>query len=215
MGVRVRFWNLKRHRRCEPPGFHRDLLNPSRLWGKRPDGLSQRRMLANWAVVILLTGLLAACENEATTSINQELLRIDKELYLGHTYKVPIASYLLCPRPDLPINQGNDCVLTDDKGAIAVVDLVGSNGQIYGKLHLSNGSEGYILEEDLRRLDRQSHPSPKIGMTESEALDTSWGTPENKNVTTTGRHRSEQWVFPSYGYLYIEDGFLTTIQRTE
>ncbi len=72
-----------------------------------------------------------------------------------------------------------------------------------------------MFEEDLRLIDRLSRPSPKIGMTESEALDTIWGTPDKKNVTIVGRHRSEQWVFPSFGYLYLEDGVLTAIQRTE
>jgi hypothetical protein len=169
---------------------------------------------ASRTVLVLIAGSFIGCETEATTSINQQLLAIDKEFYLGHTYK-SAASYNLCPRPDLPINQGNDCVFTDDKGVTSVVDVIGSNGQIYGKLRLSDGREGYVLEEELRLLYQLSRPGPKIGMTESEALDTRWGTPENKNVTTTGRHRSEQWVFPSYGYLYIEDGFLTTIQRTE
>jgi hypothetical protein len=127
---------------------------------------------------------------------------------------VPFASYNFCPRPDLPINQGNDCVLVDDKSP-TVLDVTASQGQIYGKLRLSDGREGYVLEEDLRFLATQSLPRPKIGMTEDEALDTNWGTPDKKNVTVTGRHRSEQWVFPSFGYLYIEDGILTTIQRTE
>jgi hypothetical protein len=138
----------------------------------------------------------------------------DKEIYVGHTYKVPFASYEFCQRPDLPINQGNDCVVADDKSP-TVLDVTASRGQIYGKLHLSDGREGYVLEEDLRTLDRQSRPKPKIGMTEDEALETNWGIPDKKNVTVTGRHRSEQWVFSSVGYFYLEDGILTSIQTTE
>jgi hypothetical protein len=170
--------------------------------------------VANQTVLILIAGSLVGCESEATTSINQQLLAVDKDLYLGHTYK-SAASYDLCPRPDLPINQGSNCVYTDDKGVTSVVDVIESNGQIYGKLRLSDGREGYVLEEELRLLHQLSRPNPKIGMTEDEALDTNWGTPDKKNVTVTGGHRSEQWVFPSYGYLYIEDGVLTAIQSTE
>jgi hypothetical protein len=128
---------------------------------------------------------------------------------------VPINVQLLCPRPDLPINQENDCVIASDHGVTTVVDVVEAHGQIFPKLRLSDGKEGYILEEDLRLLDTESWPSPKIGMTESEALHTNWGYPERRNARTIGTRRSEQWVFPSSGYLYIEDGVLRTIQQTE
>lgn len=135
--------------------------------------------------------------------------------YIGKTYKVLINVQDLCPAPDFPINQGNNCVLVTDHGATTVVDVVEAHGEIFAKLRTSDGREGYVPEEDVRLLDRETKPSPKIGMSESEALDTSWGEPDKRNTTETAGHRSEQWVFPSFGYLYIEDGVLRSIQRTD
>ena len=52
-------------------------------------------------------------------------------------------------------------------------------------------------------------------MSESEALDTNWGYPEKTNTTESAGHRIEQLVFSRYGYLYIDNGVLRTIQRIE
>lgn len=51
-----------------------------------------------------------------------------------------------------------------------------------------------------------------IGMTESDVLQSSWGRPRHVNRTTTARGTREQWVYGG-GYLYFENGILTTIQN--
>lgn len=60
--------------------------------------------------------------------------------------------------------------------------------------------------------DQANSPEPAIGMTSDEVLSSKWGNPNKKNVTTTADGTSEQWVYDSYGYVYLDNGIVTTIQ---
>ncbi len=51
-----------------------------------------------------------------------------------------------------------------------------------------------------------------IGMTAERVLLSSWGKPNDINRTTTSRGIREQWVYDG-GYLYFQDGVLTSIQN--
>jgi hypothetical protein len=51
-----------------------------------------------------------------------------------------------------------------------------------------------------------------LGMTDDEVLDSQWGKPSHVNRTTNKHGVREQWVYPG-GYLYFEDGKLTSIQN--
>lgn len=51
-----------------------------------------------------------------------------------------------------------------------------------------------------------------VGMTKDDVLASSWGRPERVNTTTNSRSVREQWVYRG-GYLYFENGILTTIQN--
>lgn len=55
----------------------------------------------------------------------------------------------------------------------------------------------------------------KIGMTQQDVLDSSWGKPDTINRTTSASGTREQWVYRSRvsGYLYFENGVLTTVQH--
>ena len=53
----------------------------------------------------------------------------------------------------------------------------------------------------------------KIGMTASEVLASTWGTPKDKNKTTTANGVNEQWVYSSGKYVYLKDGIVTAIQE--
>ena len=55
---------------------------------------------------------------------------------------------------------------------------------------------------------------PYIGMSKFDVeYNCSWGKPSDKNITETVYGVSEQWVYPGYGYIYIDDGYVTAIQR--
>jgi hypothetical protein len=52
-----------------------------------------------------------------------------------------------------------------------------------------------------------------IGMSQQDVLDSSWGRPERVNRTTNAYGVREQWVYGGSGYLYFENGTLTSIQN--
>lgn len=60
--------------------------------------------------------------------------------------------------------------------------------------------------------DQMNSPEPAIGMTTDEVLSSKWGKPNKKNVTTTASGTSEQWIYDYYGYVYLDNGVVTTIQ---
>lgn len=58
-------------------------------------------------------------------------------------------------------------------------------------------------------------PKAKIGMTAKQVLDqSSWGSPDKINRTTTAQGFREQWVYRSDAYLYFTNGKLTAIQNS-
>jgi hypothetical protein len=51
-----------------------------------------------------------------------------------------------------------------------------------------------------------------VGMTQEEAIGSSWGKPKSINSTITASGRHEQWVYGGSNYLYFDNGRLTSIQ---
>ena len=51
-----------------------------------------------------------------------------------------------------------------------------------------------------------------LGMTREDVLASSWGRPRKVNTTTNVYGTREQWVYDG-GYLYFQDGILTSIQN--
>jgi hypothetical protein len=62
---------------------------------------------------------------------------------------------------------------------------------------------------------RKKREGVRIGMTEQDVLDSSWGRPTSVNRTTTAHGTHEQWVYGNAhnGYLYLDNGILTSIQN--
>lgn len=67
--------------------------------------------------------------------------------------------------------------------------------------------------EGQRDLARRRKEGVGLGMTADQVEQSSWGRPAKINRTTTVRGVREQWVYPSGGYLYFDDGVLTAIQN--
>jgi hypothetical protein len=59
---------------------------------------------------------------------------------------------------------------------------------------------------------RRKKEGVSVGMTQDEAIASSWGKPRKVNRTTTSYGVREQWVYDG-GYLYFKDGVLTSIQN--
>ncbi len=57
-------------------------------------------------------------------------------------------------------------------------------------------------------------PGARIGMTKKQVIEkTSWGKPNDINITITKYGKHEQWVYGQGSYLYFENGKLTAIQN--
>ncbi len=59
---------------------------------------------------------------------------------------------------------------------------------------------------------RRKREGVSIGMTQDEVVASSWGKPRKVNRTTRANSIREQWVYDG-GYLYFQDGILTTVQN--
>ncbi len=81
-----------------------------------------------------------------------------------------------------------------------------------GKLYENNGDSIYY-KKGIGVNVPEEKPSPKIGMTKQEVLDSNWGKPNDINKTTTEYGTSEQWVYDKKGYIYFDDGLVSTIQN--
>ncbi|MBW9150377.1 hypothetical protein K2F40_15565 [Clostridium sp. CM028] len=68
-----------------------------------------------------------------------------------------------------------------------------------------------VAKEKQAVIDAHNQP-PTIGMTENEVLNSNWGSPKDKNKTTTANGTDEQWVYYNSKYLYFVNGRLETIQ---
>lgn len=96
-------------------------------------------------------------------------------------------------QPRYTISLGEDRTLT-------ITDISGSDdARVYEKI--SDNTE--VPEEKVE---------PAIGMTEAEVYASTWGAPQKVNTTTTAAGKREQWVYED-GYIYLDNGIVTTIQE--
>ena len=79
---------------------------------------------------------------------------------------------------------------------------------------LTAASEDIASGETPHR-DYTGQYDPEIGMSADDVLSSSWGKPEKKNVSESKNSKSEQWVYSNNRYIYLEDGVVTSIQRSE
>jgi hypothetical protein len=54
----------------------------------------------------------------------------------------------------------------------------------------------------------------KIGMSDAQVLKSCWGKPKSVNETITAHGAHQQWVYGG-GYLYLDDGVVTSIQTRQ
>jgi len=85
---------------------------------------------------------------------------------------------------------------------------------LYGKaLTQGNAKREKAADAEAKRVRAEKkREGVRVGMSEQDALDSSWGRPRKVNRTTNAYGVSEQWVYDG-GYLYFKDGVLTSIQN--
>ena len=67
-------------------------------------------------------------------------------------------------------------------------------------------------EEQYKKRLKESEPM--IGMTAEEVKMTKWGEPSKINKTETRYGTHEQWVYNLFGYVYLDDGIVTSVQTS-
>lgn len=75
--------------------------------------------------------------------------------------------------------------------------------------------ENEINEEKQKRAEEEKWANmiPQIGMTSDEVKKTSWGEPDKINRDTYEWGIKEQWVYDRKGYVYFEDGIVTSVSE--
>lgn len=85
-------------------------------------------------------------------------------------------------------------------------------------LEASQAKHDEVLAEKeawMKAEEELSQSPPKVGMTKSEVERCAWGYPDKKNISTYSWGTSEQWVYRSRGYVYFENGVVTSVSTTE
>lgn len=84
-----------------------------------------------------------------------------------------------------------------------------------GSIYLSEDRQQFELVVEMAEnieISANKPKEPAIGMTEKEVLNSTWGEPDKKNIDKYEWGTHEQWVYEGLGYIYLEDGVVTSIQ---
>lgn len=133
-----------------------------------------------------------------------------------------------------PINVRLECLANGGKDVSSVYSIgLGETLELDGKfsvtpdnqgiwvLRVINDDTGEVLTEKIIETNYSAHAEPEkkdrpaIGMTAEEVEATAWGKPDRKNITEAYYGTHEQWVYEGKGYVYFDDGIVTSIQWTE
>lgn len=107
---------------------------------------------------------------------------------------------LLKPKVDSIKNEINDY---NGEFKDQISDFVNDFDQNYGSFNHTNSPDP----------EKENNSLPFIGMTEEKLLQTLWGKPKEINKTETKDGTSEQWVYESNRYVYLDNGIVTAIQE--
>lgn len=75
-------------------------------------------------------------------------------------------------------------------------------------------NEKLAEEKEQKEQDKKlSEKIPQIGMTKEEVKKTKWGSPDKVNKDTYSWGTKEQWVYDKKGYVYFENGVVTSVSE--
>ena len=127
------------------------------------------------------------------------------------------------PRCHIPKPNGPIKILSETMQSTRYVTM--KNGY---EVQESDGKIGYVRTTDpifmLTQDDKKKAAAAatecnrkggvSVGMTASQVFSSCWGKPRRVNTTITARGKHEQWVYGG-GYLYLDDGVVTSIQTSD
>lgn len=118
-------------------------------------------------------------------------------------WSVPISDYYNNKKYELiDLNYAND-VINKNKEFIAFMQEYIKDIQVPA-----------LKAENDKIKENNKLKEPSIGMTESEVLNSTWGSPKRKNVDTFSWGTTAQWVYDK-GYIYFKNGRVTSISTSE
>ena len=138
---------------------------------------------------------------ESTDPINIRIECIlNGAVNVANTYSIGLGEVLSCDSDTLTITNENQGlwvfrVVNDDTDEVLTESIINTK---------------YTTQEEIDNANR-----PEIGMTAEEVEASSWGKPDRKNITEAYYGTHEQWVYEGKGYVYLDDGIVTSIQWTE
>lgn len=98
-----------------------------------------------------------------------------------------------------------------------MIDNIFSNENIEFLKLYQKYREIYKNEREQEKITKELNKpkEPAIGMTKEQILNSTWGSPNKKNVTENAYGTHEQWVYDKGRYIYFDNGIVTSIQKSE
>lgn len=155
---------------------------------------------------------LYSTSNSSSWNVHHKLIISDFNCYLFESYNDTYGKYYLIAKDNNLYISSKDSF--SENSIIYKVDY-NDNTLTYPVIAYLNAFSGTItLTKTSRNTDLPKAPvNPYIGMTKSQAEESTWGKPNKINKTTTAYGTSEQWVYGNGKYLYFDNGKLISIQE--
>lgn len=91
--------------------------------------------------------------------------------------------------------------ISAEDGILSVESLIDGDIRMYEKVSVNTEVPAEKIE-------------PAISMTADEVRSSTWGSPQKINTTEAANGTREQWVYEG-GYIYFENGYVTSIQEVQ
>ena len=130
-------------------------------------------------------------------------------------FKIKNAKYCRIYEDNIKLEEENIRVYAKDTGKEATTYFEMQNDFLVSKLVETNATYQIYARysNDANSLKIEKLEKPRIGMTKTEVKNSTWGSPEKINKTTTSYGVHEQWCYSNYKYIYFENGVVTSIQE--
>lgn len=113
-------------------------------------------------------------------------------------------------------------------GGLTIEGAINRRIRTWYLVRLDDGRQGWVEETQLLLSDnREEHARAEaekatckrkggvaVGMTRQQVLASCWGKPRTINRTTTGAGSEEQFVYPGFNYVYLDNGIVTSVQTS-
>ncbi|AGK96763.1 zinc ribbon domain-containing protein [Clostridium pasteurianum] len=172
------------------------------------------------------TNLMVTLTNDSTNYKSQDGLnpvengKVETHSFSDNSFQLKNGNYTL---EITTTPNGSDDISNRLIGKYVIHDTVSGNNTLHFKKNITitgstnDGSFDKYNNTTTNTTDSNTTPpptptDPTIGMTADQVRKSTWGNPKSINRTTTAYGTSEQWVYPNYRYIYLDNGIVTSIQ---